>query len=151
MLDQVLPVNDPFDVQVPDACWLSVHFQLLLLVLLLCAGGDVKKLDFRFFAGNKKIGAPFHGLKAFFTTGQLNVLDKVITEAALFECLLEATVPAFHSSCLYFLHVCNCFVSSCQRTVGMWHLSALTLPVHCHPSLLHTCSYCSFMVLYYRT
>lgn len=41
------------------------------------AGGDVKKLDFRFFAGNKKIGAPFHGLKAFFTTGQLNVLDKV--------------------------------------------------------------------------
>jgi len=44
------------------------------------AGGDVKKLDFRFFAGNKKIGAPFHGLKAFFTTGQLNVLDKVVTE-----------------------------------------------------------------------
>ena len=41
------------------------------------SGGDVKKLDFRFFAGNKKIGAPFHGLKAFFTTGQLNVLDKV--------------------------------------------------------------------------
>lgn len=40
-------------------------------------GGDVKKLDFRFFAGNKKIGAPFHGLKAFFTTGQLNLLDKV--------------------------------------------------------------------------
>ena len=102
MLDQVLPVNDPFDVQVPDACWLSVRFQLLLLLLLLlCAGGDVKKLDFRFFAGNKKIGAPFHGLKAFFTTGQLNVLDKVITEAALIECLLEAIVPAFHSSCLY--------------------------------------------------
>ena len=37
----------------------------------------MKKLDFRFFAGNKKIGAPFHGLKAFFTTGQLNLLDKV--------------------------------------------------------------------------
>ena len=41
------------------------------------SGGDVKKLDFRFFVGNNKIGAPFHGLKAFFTTGQLNVLDKV--------------------------------------------------------------------------
>ena len=41
------------------------------------AGGDVRKLDFRFYAGNKKIGAPFHGLKAFFTTGQLNLLDKV--------------------------------------------------------------------------
>lgn len=53
-----------------------------------CAGGDVKKLDFRFFAGNKKIGAPFHGLKAFFTTGQLNVLDKVVTPALL-EHLLE--------------------------------------------------------------
>jgi len=60
-----------------------------------CAGGDVKKLDFRFFAGNKKIGAPFHGLKAFFTTGQLNVLDKVLT-AALLERLLEASVHAFH-------------------------------------------------------
>lgn len=45
--------------------------------MFVCIGGDVKKLDFRFFAGNKKIGAPFHGLKAFFTTGQLNVLDKV--------------------------------------------------------------------------
>lgn len=42
------------------------------------AGGDVKKLDFRFFAGKQKIGAPFHGLKAFFTTGQLNLLDKVL-------------------------------------------------------------------------
>lgn len=41
------------------------------------AGGDVRKLDFRFYAGKKKIGAPFHGLKAFFTTGQLNALDKV--------------------------------------------------------------------------
>ena len=150
----MLPVNDPCDVQVPDACWLSVHFQLLL-VLLLCAGGDVKKLDFRFFAGNKKIGAPFHGLKAFFTTGQLNVLDKVITEAALFECLLEATVPAFHSSCFYFVLfcVCNCFVGCCQHgcTVCMWHLSALTLPVHCHPSLRHTCNHCSFTVLCYGT
>lgn len=47
------------------------------------SGGDVKKLDFRFFAGNKKIGAPFHGLKAFFTTGQLNVMDKVRQLASL--------------------------------------------------------------------
>ena len=52
-------------------------------------GGDVKKLDFRFFAGNKKIGAPFHGLKAFFTTGQLNMLDKVRQPAStLFVCVL---------------------------------------------------------------
>lgn len=43
----------------------------------------MKKLDFRFYAGNKKIGAPFHGLKAFFTTGQLNVLDKVRQPASL--------------------------------------------------------------------
>ena len=40
-------------------------------------GGDVRELDFRFFVGDKKIGAPFHGLKAFFTTPQLSVLDKV--------------------------------------------------------------------------
>lgn len=41
------------------------------------AGGDVRELDFRFFVGDRKIGAPFHGLKAFFTTPQLSVLDKV--------------------------------------------------------------------------
>ena len=40
----------------------------------------MKKLDFRFYAGKKKIGAPFNGLKAFFTTGQLNVLDKVSSQ-----------------------------------------------------------------------
>ena len=41
------------------------------------ADGDVRELDFRFFVGDRKIGAPFHGLKAFFTTPQLSVLDKV--------------------------------------------------------------------------
>jgi zeta-carotene desaturase len=36
-------------------------------------GGDVRELDFRFFLGGKKIGAPFHGLNAFFTTPQVCV------------------------------------------------------------------------------
>ena len=40
-------------------------------------GGDVRELDFRFYLGDRKIGAPFHGLKAFFTTPQLSVADKV--------------------------------------------------------------------------
>ena len=39
-------------------------------------GGDVRELDFRFFVGGTKIGAPFHGLKAFFTTPQLSPVDK---------------------------------------------------------------------------
>ena len=37
----------------------------------------MRGLDFRFNVGDKKIGAPFHGLKAFFTTPQLALLDKV--------------------------------------------------------------------------
>ena len=37
----------------------------------------MRELDFRFFIGDNKIGAPFHGLKAFFTTPQLSTLDKV--------------------------------------------------------------------------
>ncbi len=41
-------------------------------------GGDVKSLDFRFFAG-----APFNGLKAFFTTPQLNWIDKLRNALAL--------------------------------------------------------------------
>ncbi|HEY9858971.1 MAG TPA: 9,9'-di-cis-zeta-carotene desaturase [Candidatus Obscuribacterales bacterium] len=41
-------------------------------------GGVVKELDFRF-----PIGAPFNGLKAFFTTGQLSVLDKLQNAIAL--------------------------------------------------------------------
>jgi zeta-carotene desaturase len=41
-------------------------------------GGEVKELDFRFF-----LGAPFHGLKAFFTTGQLTFLDKLQNSLAL--------------------------------------------------------------------
>jgi len=41
-------------------------------------GGDIKSLDFRFFAG-----APFNGLKAFFTTPQLNWIDKLRNAIAL--------------------------------------------------------------------
>ena len=41
-------------------------------------GGEIGKLDFRFL-----LGAPFHGLKAFFTTGQLSVLDKLQNALAL--------------------------------------------------------------------
>ncbi len=42
------------------------------------AGGDIGKLDFRFF-----LGAPFHGLKAFFTTQQLTIVDKLRNALAL--------------------------------------------------------------------
>ncbi|WP_353292748.1 9,9'-di-cis-zeta-carotene desaturase [Synechococcus sp. M16CYN] len=41
-------------------------------------GGDLRKLDFRF-----PIGAPFNGLKAFFTTPQLNWIDKLLNALAL--------------------------------------------------------------------
>ncbi|MBF2073979.1 MAG: 9,9'-di-cis-zeta-carotene desaturase [Synechococcales cyanobacterium C42_A2020_086] len=41
-------------------------------------GGSIGKLDFRF-----PLGAPFHGLKAFFTTEQLTVLDKLQNAIAL--------------------------------------------------------------------
>ena len=41
-------------------------------------GGDIKSLDFRFIAG-----APFNGLKAFFTTPQLNWIDKLRNAIAL--------------------------------------------------------------------
>lgn len=41
-------------------------------------GGEIGKLDFRFL-----VGAPFHGLKAFFTTGQLTVQDKLQNALAL--------------------------------------------------------------------
>ncbi|MGG6292980.1 9,9'-di-cis-zeta-carotene desaturase [Leptolyngbya sp. AN02str] len=41
-------------------------------------GGDVGALDFRFL-----VGAPFHGLKAFFTTGQLTLQDKLQNAIAL--------------------------------------------------------------------
>ena len=44
---------------------------------MLFPGGDVRELDFQFHVGDKKIGAPFHGLKAFFTTPQLSTTDKV--------------------------------------------------------------------------
>lgn len=41
-------------------------------------GGRIGELDFRFITG-----APFHGLKAFFTTSQLSALDKVANSLAL--------------------------------------------------------------------
>ncbi len=41
-------------------------------------GGEIKSLDFRFFAG-----APFNGLKAFFTTPQLSWIDKLRNALAL--------------------------------------------------------------------
>jgi len=41
-------------------------------------GGQVGALDFRFL-----LGAPFHGLKAFFTTGQLTLRDKLQNAIAL--------------------------------------------------------------------
>ena len=46
--------------------------------LFINKGGDVRSLDFRFF-----LGAPFNGLKAFFTTPQLNVIDKLRNALAL--------------------------------------------------------------------
>lgn len=45
--------------------------------------GDVRELDFRFFLNDLKIGAPLHGLKAFFTTPQLTLLDKASNALAL--------------------------------------------------------------------
>ena len=39
------------------------------------------ELDFQFNVGDKKSGAPFHGLKAFFTTPQLSLLDKVCSDS----------------------------------------------------------------------
>lgn len=41
-------------------------------------GGRIGELDFRFFTG-----APFHGLKAFFTTSQLSTVDKLANSLAL--------------------------------------------------------------------
>ena len=45
--------------------------------------GDVRELDFRFFLNDLKIGAPLHGLKAFFTTPQLSAVDKAANALAL--------------------------------------------------------------------
>ncbi|MEB3271190.1 MAG: 9,9'-di-cis-zeta-carotene desaturase [Synechococcus sp.] len=46
--------------------------------LFVNSGGDLRELDFRF-----PIGAPFNGLKAFFTTPQLDWLDKLRNALAL--------------------------------------------------------------------
>ena len=64
-------------------------------------GGDVRELDFRFFVGDKKIGAPFHGLKAFFTTPQLSVLDKV---RFLTSCLASSACTICAGACSFCIH-----------------------------------------------
>lgn len=46
--------------------------------LFINTGGELKSLDFRF-----PLGAPFNGLKAFFTTEQLNIVDKFRNALAL--------------------------------------------------------------------
>ncbi len=46
--------------------------------LFINEGGNLKSLDFRF-----ALGAPFNGLKAFFTTEQLNIIDKLRNALAL--------------------------------------------------------------------
>ena len=46
--------------------------------LFINEGGNLKSLDFRF-----ALGAPFNGLKAFFTTEQLNIVDKFRNALAL--------------------------------------------------------------------
>ncbi len=46
--------------------------------LFINRGGDLRSLDFRF-----ALGAPFNGLKAFFTTPQLNWIDKLRNALAL--------------------------------------------------------------------
>ena len=46
--------------------------------LFINEGGNLKSLDFRF-----ALGAPFNGLKAFFTTEQLNIVDKLRNALAL--------------------------------------------------------------------
>ena len=46
--------------------------------LFVNTGGDVRQLDFRF-----PLGAPFNGLKAFFTTAQLSWVDKLRNALAL--------------------------------------------------------------------
>ncbi|MEW5309917.1 MAG: hypothetical protein WDW38_001759 [Sanguina aurantia] len=46
-------------------------------------GGDVRELDFRAEINGLKIGAPFHGLKAFITTPQLDPIDKLSNALAL--------------------------------------------------------------------
>tara|TARA_Y100001968_G_scaffold330119_1_gene381105 strand:+ start:1862 stop:3322 length:1461 start_codon:yes stop_codon:yes gene_type:complete len=46
--------------------------------LFVNSGGDLRSLDFRF-----TLGAPFNGLKAFFTTPQLNWIDKLRNALAL--------------------------------------------------------------------
>jgi zeta-carotene desaturase len=55
-------------------------------------GGDIGQLDFRFI-----FGAPFHGLKAFFTTGQLNFIDKLQNALALGTSPIVAGLVSYES------------------------------------------------------
>lgn len=57
---------------VGECCWTEVCEASSSL-----QGGDVRELDFRFFLGDTKIGAPFHGLRAFFTTPQVGWAGEV--------------------------------------------------------------------------
>ena len=83
------------------------------------AGGDVRELDFQFNVGDKKIGAPFHGLKAFFTTPQLSLLDKV--------CCNYGATMFFHSRPL----IENRFTASQSLTSQSLHMS---ISCSCHAS-----------------
>ncbi len=56
------------------------------------AGGEIGKLDFRFF-----LGAPFHGLKAFFTTEQLTIVDKLRNALALGTSPIVAGLVSYES------------------------------------------------------
>ena len=47
-------------------------------------GGNLKSLDFRF-----ALGAPFNGLKAFFTTEQLSLIDKFNSKKSLYDLILK--------------------------------------------------------------
>ncbi len=56
-------------------------------------GGKIGELDFRFFAG-----APFNGLKAFFTTSQLSVKDKIQNAIALGTSPIVRGLVDFHGA-----------------------------------------------------
>ena len=81
-------------------------------------GGDVRELDFRFFVGDKKIGAPFHGLKAFFTTPQLSVLDKV-RQSLSHHCEAFHTYPDLWLPCRPTAKQRLPWITQRARTVGL--------------------------------
>lgn len=72
------------------------------------SGGDVRELDFQFNVGDKKIGAPFHGLKAFFTTPQLSLLDKVSAfSSGSYLCMLDMLKKGQLTKLLSGCHMCS--------------------------------------------